>query len=202
MACRKRDVEELGRPQTLLGNQVGGGGLSQGKPAACPWGGFSRRVLGGGESPRHGDGRDGRTQPAQDTSAGHCRTGPAEATLPAGHRQPSASPQATPRSGAVSRPRRGALVGLLARPEPGGGQWGRPRHRGGLGSQRAGQERSPGPAAASETLPGPTGPTWLPSERQRPGKALRDSCPRRQTGPTGLCEAVNRNRCAGVLRVQ
>ena len=118
-ACRKRDVEDLGKPQTFLpwqtsvyglqllrhgrGNpdtepcwhlhtavahaQAGGGGRSQGKPTACGGGVLSRRVLGGGESPRQGEGRDGSTQPAQATSAGHRRPGAPAANLPAGDSQ-------------------------------------------------------------------------------------------------------------------
>ena len=34
-------------------------------------------------------------------------------------------------------------------------------------------------------------------DSQRHGKALRNSRPRRQTGATGLCEAVDGNLCAG-----
>src|SRR4029450_3239702 len=59
--------------------QAGGGVLSQGKPTACGGGVLSRRVLSGGASPLHGEGRDGRTQPAQATAAGHWWTGGPEA---------------------------------------------------------------------------------------------------------------------------
>ena len=55
--------------------QVGGGVLAQGKPAISVWGVLSRIVLGGGESPSHGEGLDGSTSPAQDTDAGHRRIG-------------------------------------------------------------------------------------------------------------------------------
>src|SRR5262249_9801793 len=55
--------------------QAGGGGRSQGKPPACGWGVVSRLGLGGGESPRQGAGRDGRTSPRKDTHPGH--VGPA-----------------------------------------------------------------------------------------------------------------------------
>ena len=71
MACRKRDVEELGRPHGLLGNQAGAGVLSQGKPAVCGWGVVSSIVLRGGESPPQGEGLDGSTEPGKDTHPGH-----------------------------------------------------------------------------------------------------------------------------------
>ena len=70
-ACRERDVEELGRPHQLLGDQAGGRVLSQGKPAVCGWGVVSSIVLSGGESPLHGEGLDGSTQPGKDTHPGH-----------------------------------------------------------------------------------------------------------------------------------
>ena len=41
------------------------------KAAIRPWGVLSGRVLGGGESPPHGEGPDGSTQPAKETRAGH-----------------------------------------------------------------------------------------------------------------------------------
>ncbi len=41
--------------------QVGGEVLSKGKPAGCVWGVLSSVVLGGGESPLHGEGLDGST---------------------------------------------------------------------------------------------------------------------------------------------
>ncbi len=39
--------------------------------AACPRGVLSGRVLSGAESPPHGEGPDGSTQPAKETRAGH-----------------------------------------------------------------------------------------------------------------------------------
>jgi hypothetical protein len=71
VACRKRGVEELGRPQTFLGDQAGREVLSQGKPAVCGWGVVSSIVLSGGESPLHGEGLDGSTQPGKETHPGH-----------------------------------------------------------------------------------------------------------------------------------
>jgi len=50
--------------------EAGGAVLSQGKPAGYGWGILSRLGLSGGESPRQGEGRDGRTEPAQATAAG------------------------------------------------------------------------------------------------------------------------------------
>src|SRR5215475_12166020 len=49
----------------------GGEVLATGTPARCGWGVVSSRGLGGGESPRHGAGLDGRTQPGKDTHPGH-----------------------------------------------------------------------------------------------------------------------------------
>src|SRR5437588_11741585 len=97
--------------------QASGEVLSQGKPAGYGWGVLSRIVLGGGESPLQGEGRDGSTEPAQATSAGHCRTGGPEANLPAGNSQQSQSRQATPVSRSVPMLGCGAIAGLLARPE-------------------------------------------------------------------------------------
>ena len=81
-------------------------------------------VLRAWESHVHGEGRDGRTQPAQDTCAGHRRTGSTPANLPAGHSRPGESRQAAPMSGPVRVPERRAPAGLLGRPEQGRGQWG------------------------------------------------------------------------------
>jgi hypothetical protein len=118
VACRKRYVEELGRPHKLLRvGSVGGGYTAiearkgkpghgtmlepnlrcgkrvrqaekyckKGKPAVCVWGVVSRIVLGGGESPLHGEGLDGSTKSAKETCAGHCRIGGTQANLTAGN---------------------------------------------------------------------------------------------------------------------
>ena len=86
------DTEQGWNLRTAVAHaQAGGGVLSQGKPTACGGGVLSRIVLGGGESPLQGEGRDGSTQPAQATSAGHRRTGATEANLPAGNSQQSKS---------------------------------------------------------------------------------------------------------------
>ena len=154
MAGRTRDVEARGRPRKRRGHPAGGGVRSPGKPAAGLWGVCSRSGLGGGERPRPGAGRDGRTSPAQDTSAGPGWPGPADAHRPAGPRPQRASPPATPRAGAVARPSRGAVGGLLARPAHGCGQGGRPRPRGGRCRHLAGHDRRPGTAAARATRPG------------------------------------------------
>jgi hypothetical protein len=93
VACRKRCVEELGRPHRLLlvgsagvgytanearrGNLETGlcwnlsvgmesqsgrrGSTVEGKAPVCVWGVVSSIVLGGGESPLHGEGLDGST---------------------------------------------------------------------------------------------------------------------------------------------
>jgi hypothetical protein len=84
----------------------------------------SRRGLSGGDSPRPGAGRDGRTSPAPATSAGHGRTGGPEATRPAGDSQPSTSGPATPVAG--SGPLLGCRAGarLLAGPAERGRQGG------------------------------------------------------------------------------
>jgi hypothetical protein len=104
VACRKRDVEELGRPHTFLSMenvgvwytaleaqkgkpghgtmlepthhgrprcQAGGDVLATGTPAVCAWGVVSSVVLCDGESPSHGEGLDGSTQPGKDTHPGH-----------------------------------------------------------------------------------------------------------------------------------
>lgn len=98
VACRKRGVRELGKPQwapdvgtaeagyTDIEAQMGkpGNGTrleptlvwanheSGGRETArSAWGVLSGRVLGGGESPLQGEGPDGSTQPAQETRAGH-----------------------------------------------------------------------------------------------------------------------------------
>src|SRR6266404_1959303 len=104
--------------------QAGGAVRSQGKPAGYGWGVLARTGLRGGDSPRQGAGRDGRTEPAQATAAGHGRTGGPEATLPAGESQQSQSGQATPVSGSVPMLGCRAVARLLAGPEPRGGQWG------------------------------------------------------------------------------
>jgi hypothetical protein len=143
---------------TAPAGQGGGGVLAEGKPPASRWGGFSRRVRGGGERPPQGAGRDGSTEPAQDTSAGPCRSGAPDATLPAGQRPPGESRQATPGSGAVSGPRRCPVAGLLGRPAPGGGQR-CGRQDSGDGCRRpAGPHRGMGAAPASATLPAQPGP--------------------------------------------
>jgi nucleotidyltransferase/DNA polymerase involved in DNA repair len=54
-------------PNTLLENHDPGGR----ETARSPWGVLSGIVLGGGESPPHGEGPDGSTQPAKETRAGH-----------------------------------------------------------------------------------------------------------------------------------
>ena len=54
-------------PNTLLENHEAGGR----ETAIRPWGVLSGIVLGGGESPLHGEGPDGSTQPAKETRAGH-----------------------------------------------------------------------------------------------------------------------------------
>jgi hypothetical protein len=105
VAGRKRDVEELGRPQTFLPWKTTVYGLQlvrhgRGNPDTDLGGNLNVRMgLGAGEveeycqreSHVHGEGRDGSTQPAQDTSAGHCRIGAPEANLPAGYSQQSES---------------------------------------------------------------------------------------------------------------
>src|SRR5262249_34158608 len=166
------------------------------------WGVLSRVVLSGGESPLQGEGRDGSTQPAQDTSAGHCWTGPPEANLPAGHSQQSACQQATPLSGSLSVPGRRVVAGLLAGPEQRGSQWGRQRDGGGVRSQSARQYRGIGRAPASATLSGHTGPSLLHTEGKRPGQTTRDARTRRPAGATRLCEAVDGHLCTGLSRLQ
>ena len=52
-------------------------------------------VIGGGESPLHGEGLDGSTQPAKETYAGHSRIGKTCANLPAGNSENGKSQQAT-----------------------------------------------------------------------------------------------------------
>ena len=54
-------------PKALPENHAPGGQ----KAAICPWDVLSGIVLGGGESPPHGEGPDGSTQPAKETRAGH-----------------------------------------------------------------------------------------------------------------------------------
>src|SRR5262245_36625109 len=96
------DTEQCWNLYTAVAHaQAGGGVLSEGKPIACGRGVVSRIVLGGGESPLPGEGRDGSTQPAQATSTGHGCAGGPEANLPAGNSQQSKSRQATPVSSSV-----------------------------------------------------------------------------------------------------
>ena len=54
-------------PKALSENHEPGGRAT----ARRPWGVLSGIVLGGGESPPHGEGPDGSTQPAKETRAGH-----------------------------------------------------------------------------------------------------------------------------------
>jgi hypothetical protein len=51
--------------------EEGGEVLATGTPAVCGWGVVSRVVLCGGESPPHGEGLDGSTQPGKATHPGH-----------------------------------------------------------------------------------------------------------------------------------
>ena len=60
----------LGSKQRQGKLEGGGGLLSKGKPAGCPWGVLSGIVLGACESHVHGEGADGSTQPAKETCAG------------------------------------------------------------------------------------------------------------------------------------
>ncbi len=72
VACKKRYVRELGKPQWLLCrshtvlSQVG-----RRKVAICFWGVLSGIVLRGRESLPQGEGPDGSTQLAKETRAGH-----------------------------------------------------------------------------------------------------------------------------------
>ena len=52
--------------------------------ATSSWGALSAIVLGGGESPPHGEGPDGSTQPAKETRAGHVGLVQHEPTSPLG----------------------------------------------------------------------------------------------------------------------
>jgi len=61
-------------------NQVG-----RRKAAICLWGVLSGILLGGGESPLHGEGPDGSTQPAKETRTGQSRAGAIRANLTAGN---------------------------------------------------------------------------------------------------------------------
>jgi hypothetical protein len=63
-------------PKSLSENHAPGGR----KAATNPWGVLSGIVLGGGESPLHGEGPDGSTQPAKETHAGHVGLEPHEPT--------------------------------------------------------------------------------------------------------------------------
>ena len=54
-------------PIALSENHAPGGRVA----AIHPWGVLSGIVLGGGESPLHGEGPDGSTQSAKETRAGH-----------------------------------------------------------------------------------------------------------------------------------
>jgi group II intron reverse transcriptase/maturase len=64
----------MGKPGTIatLESTVASENHAPGRPemAAYPWGVLSGIVLGGGESPLHGEGPDGSTQPAKETRAG------------------------------------------------------------------------------------------------------------------------------------
>src|SRR5207249_251431 len=58
------DTEQCWHLRTAVAHaQAGGRVRSQGKPTVCGWGVVSSLVLRGGESPPHGEGLDGSTQP-------------------------------------------------------------------------------------------------------------------------------------------
>ncbi len=182
--------------------QASGAVLSQGKPAGEGWGVVSRRGLSGGASPLQGEGRDGRTSPAQATSAGHWRTGPPCANRPAGESQQSTSGQAPPGAGSVSVPGCAPAPSLLGCPAQGRRPWGRPRNGRGVWRASAGHHGGMGTAPASTTLPGHSGPTLCPSQGTRDSKATRHTGARRYTGAPGLCDAVDGHLCAGCSGVQ
>ena len=58
-------------------------------------------VIGGGESPVHGEGLDGSTQPAKETQGGHGRIGNTCANLTAGNSEHGKSRSATSLSGSL-----------------------------------------------------------------------------------------------------
>jgi hypothetical protein len=51
--------------------EAGGAVLATGTPAGCAWGVVARVGLRAGESPSHGEGLDGSTEPGKDTHPGH-----------------------------------------------------------------------------------------------------------------------------------
>ena len=160
-------------------SQVGGGVLGEGKPAGCVWGVLSRIVLRAWDSHVQGEGRDGRTPPAQDTCAGHGRIGSTQANLPAGDSRQGEGRQAAPISRPLPLPERRAPGGLLGRPESGCGQWGGWSDVAGVGREPAGECRGTGRAAEAEAVPGEADSSSLHSEGQRPREAVRHSGGRR-----------------------
>jgi hypothetical protein len=67
-------------PTHLWENHEPGGRVT----ATSSWGVLSGVVLGGGESPPHGEGPDGSMQPAKETRAGHGGLDQHEPTSPLG----------------------------------------------------------------------------------------------------------------------
>jgi hypothetical protein len=155
-----------------------------------------------GASPRQGEGRDGRMEPAPATAAGHRRPGAPEAHRPGGHSRQSHSCPAPPVAGAGPLLRGGAGPRLLAGRAEGGGPWGGSGADRRLGRPLARSHRGPGTAVANAALPGPPGPTRVQAASPRPGQALRNGRARRQVGAPGLCAAVDGNLGAGCSRVQ
>jgi hypothetical protein len=169
-------------PNTLLENHEPGGR----ETAICPWDVLSGIVLGGGESPPHGEGPDGSTPPVKETRAGHGGLDKHEPTRLAGNSKSSKRKQRPSFSESISMPECRIVAGVLARPEQGRGQRRGWSHGGTVAGKPGGEYSGLGSETENRGLSCQTGTTLLYTEGQWERKAAGHSRVGGQTRTTRL----------------